>query len=68
MSKSDLAYKLIRARLNAGLTQKQLAKKLGIRQQNVSQYEKGQRRPKIESLIKIAKVYDISVKTFIEEI
>lgn len=66
MSKSDLAYKLIRARLNAGLTQKQLAKKLGIRQQNVSQYEKGQRRPKIESLIKIAKVYDISVKTFIE--
>jgi len=44
MSKNRVGNLLAGARLKAGLTQSQLAKKLGIRQSMVSDYERGRRR------------------------
>lgn len=41
-------------RLNAGMTQADLAKKLGITPQAISQYERGIKKPKYETLQKIA--------------
>lgn len=42
------------AREQAGLTQSQLAEKIGTTPQNISQYERGIRRPKIETIARIA--------------
>ncbi len=44
MEKNRIGHLLAGARLKAGLTQRQLAAKLGIRQNMVSDYERGRRR------------------------
>jgi len=44
------------ARLWEGLSQKELADEAGITQQAVSQYERGQRMPVIDSLVRIGSV------------
>ena len=46
---------LIQVRLDAGLTQKQLAEKSGIRQSNISRIENGTATPTIKTLNAIAK-------------
>lgn len=50
----EICELVIRARDNAGLTQKQLAQRSGLTQSNISNIEKGVSRPTIESLKKIA--------------
>ncbi len=45
---------IIRTREKSGLTQKELAKKCGLTQANISNIEKGVTRPTIDSLKKIA--------------
>ena len=49
------------ARKKAGLTQKELAEKMGSTQQNLAQYESGKRNPKLETLNKIAGALEIPV-------
>lgn len=60
-----------------GMTQKELASQLGVKQVNISQYEgvypsqvtryeTGVRHPKLESLIKIADVLDVSFLDLID--
>lgn len=60
-----LSYKLISARLSAGLTQKELAEKLGIFQQNISQYENGTRTPKLKRLQEIAIACNVPISSLI---
>lgn len=48
-------------RLESGLTQKQLAQRLGISQATITCYENGLREPHIESLIAYADLFDCSV-------
>lgn len=55
------AEKIRQARKAAGLTQKQLAKKLGITVGAISQCETGQRNPKITTLYKIARALNVSL-------
>ena len=52
--------KIRRARRNAGLTQKELGKKLGMTQQQIAQYENGGRQAKFSTLNKIGYVLNIS--------
>ena len=47
-------------RLNAGLTQKQLADKMGITSAVVSYYELSERIPSPETLIKLANIFHVS--------
>lgn len=49
------------ARLKAGITQAELADKLGIPYQSIGQWERGLRTPKIETLRKIAKALGIHI-------
>ena len=49
------------ARLKAGLTQAQIAKKLGIRQNMISDYERGKRRLSPSRAKRIAKILNIKV-------
>lgn len=53
-------------RLEKGITQKQLAKLLNTSQQNLAQYESGKRKPKIETLHKIAYALNVPVTELVE--
>lgn len=56
----DFGNRLKELRLNAGLSQKQLADKLWITKATVSYYELSERNPSPEILIKIAKVFHVT--------
>jgi len=43
-----------------GLSQKQLANEMGIRQQTISQYELGVTEPDIATIKKLCKFFDVS--------
>lgn len=49
------ASPLARARLDSGLTQKQLADLVGCNQKDISRWETGDRKPTIESMMKLSK-------------
>ena len=59
MAESTVASKIKQAREQAGLTQAQLAEKVGTTPQNISQYERGIRNPKLETIEKISKALNI---------
>lgn len=48
-------------RRKAGLTQAELAKKLHVQQYNISDYEIGRIEPNIQTLIKLADVFNVSI-------
>lgn len=48
------------ARKKAGLTQAELAQKLGVTYQSLAQYERGRRNPKLETIRKIAAALGVS--------
>ena len=50
------------ARKNAGMTQKDLAEKLGIPYQGISQYERGIRKPKIDALVRISNALGVTLE------
>ena len=57
----DLGGKLKELRLNVGLTQEELASKLGLSRVNYTRYENGKVNPDYETIIKLADFYDISL-------
>ncbi|MBQ3755124.1 MAG: helix-turn-helix transcriptional regulator [Clostridia bacterium] len=57
----DLGGKLKELRLNVGLTQEELAAKLGLSRVNYTRYENGKVRPDYETLVKLADFYDVSL-------
>ena len=54
-------------RKQAGLTQKELANRLSIKQQNLSQYESGDRTPKLTTLSRIAAALGISPELLLDD-
>lgn len=59
MEKDSTGKKIKEAREKAGLTQSQLAEAIGTTSQNISQYERSLRKPKYETLLKIAKALNV---------
>lgn len=55
-----IAQKIRQLREQAGMTQVEIARSLGISQQAYSQYESGRRRPKMETLFRFADALDVS--------
>lgn len=53
-------------RKERGLTQKQLGALCGISEQNIGNYERGVRKPKIETLLKISKALEVPVNSFVD--
>jgi len=51
----EIARQLIKARLERGMTQEQLAAKVGTRQSNISRLERGQQNVSVGLLNKVAK-------------
>lgn len=54
------------ARLEAGLTQMQVAKKIGRPQSHISNVESGQQRVDVVELKRFAKIYDKDINYFIK--
>lgn len=57
-----LVHMLIQRRLNRGLTQAELAKKIGTKQSAISRLESGQHNPTLGILRKIAEALDADLK------
>ena len=57
----EIANKLLELRKAEGLSQEQLAQKLGISRQAVSKWERGEASPDTDNLIELARLYDISL-------
>lgn len=53
------------ARKQSGLTQKQVAEKLGIQQSNISDWENNVSRPEYENLIALARLYDETLESLL---
>lgn len=53
--------RLLEQRKLEKLTQKQMAEKLGITQPSYIRYENGSSEPSLETLVKIADIFDVSV-------
>ena len=60
--------RLKQSRLDAGITQADLAKQLNRPQSFVSKYEKGERRLDIAEFIQICKVVGIPAHTLVKEL
>ena len=55
------ADRLIEFRKKAGLSQDELAEKLGVSRQAVSNWERGESLPDTENLMALAEIYDVSI-------
>lgn len=62
---SGFSEKLASCRKAAGMTQAELAAKVGISKSAVSMYERGNREPEIELLEKFADCFHVSVNTLL---
>lgn len=63
--KADIAERLYRYRKAAGLSQEQVAEKIGVSRQAVSKWECAESSPDTENLIALAMLYDVSVDSLL---
>jgi len=61
--KTKLKHKL----LDLGITQKQLADKMGVHKQVIANWLSGKRNPKRENVKKLAEILDLPISFFYEE-
>jgi transcriptional regulator with XRE-family HTH domain len=54
-------------RKNAGLSQDELAKKIGVTQTAIAHYERNARKPEMEKLPNLAKILGVSIDDFFNE-
>ena len=62
-----LSEKILSLRTRMGLSQEDLAEKLGVSRQSVSKWETGQSVPDLDKLIKLADLFGISVDELVRE-
>jgi transcriptional regulator with XRE-family HTH domain len=61
ISKAAIGARLKTSRLSQGFTQAKLAKRLGTLQSNISDIERGARKPTLQQLVDIARVLRVSL-------
>ena len=64
---TDFAHNLKRSRLDAGLTQEQLAQQLSVTRQSVSSWELGRTEPDFETAGRLAEIFGTSVSSLLGE-
>ena len=60
MDNNYLGKTIIELRLEEGISQRELGKRLNVCNQAVSFWENGQREPDLDTLLKIAKYFQVS--------
>lgn len=63
----DIGNKIQNARKNTGLTQSELAQKLGVSRQSVSNWENNRAYPDIVSIINISDICEISLDSLLKD-
>lgn len=66
MGKNEIAAKIKNARLAAGMTQAEAARKLGCTYQAISNYERGTSRVEVDILVKLCDIYGISINDVLD--
>lgn len=61
MSVTEIGRRLKKARIDAGLTQAEVAKRLGVSFQTISSYERGINRIDSDTLLKLCEIYRTSI-------
>lgn len=64
----EIALKLKQARINANMTQRMVADMLGMTYQAISNYERGKTKVECYILIKLCKIYNISITDILSDI
>lgn len=67
MDAKKIAKKIKLARVEADLTQTQLAQRIKAKQKSISRYETGASLPSLETLVKIAKALKKPASYFLDE-
>ena len=62
-----MQFTITAVRESAGLTQAELARRIGVSRQQLNNWESGFRRPTVESLLKIAQALHVPLETLIKE-
>jgi transcriptional regulator with XRE-family HTH domain len=62
----EIANRLVQLRKKHGLSQEELAEKLGISRQAVSKWERAESSPDTDNLISIAKLYNVSLDELLQ--
>ena len=65
---SEISNNIKKLRLKSKLTQEELAEKLNVTRQAVSNWENGKTEPDIETLTNIAQIFDISIDELVDGI
>ncbi|MDE6739841.1 MAG: helix-turn-helix domain-containing protein, partial [Lachnospiraceae bacterium] len=63
----NLSKKIYEMRKAHGLSQEQLAEKLGVSRQSVSKWESGESIPELERLVEISKVFNVTTDYLLKE-
>lgn len=63
----NIGERIKEARLNTKMTQDDLAKKLNVSRSTVANWESGRNNPDVESLIKIADILKVPIKSLLKE-
>jgi transcriptional regulator with XRE-family HTH domain len=63
---NNLKENLISYRKQYNMTQKQLAIKLNVSTNNIGHWEKGRTEPNIDTLIKLAEIFNVSIEELIK--
>ncbi|MEI3176187.1 MAG: helix-turn-helix transcriptional regulator [Lachnospiraceae bacterium] len=66
-ARQSIVQKLTQARLEKGLSQEQLAKRIGTKHSNICRIEKGTQNLSLDLMIKIAEALDKDVSVMLEE-
>lgn len=67
MGKEEIASKLKKARVNSKMTQKEVADILGMTYQAISNYERGKTKVESDILVKLCKIYNVSVPDILSD-
>ena len=63
--KQEFSENVKRFRMSKGLTQQELAKRVGVNKSIISAYENQQRLPSIEMLVKLSYEFNISIEALL---
>ena len=61
------ADKLIELRKKSGMSQEELAEKLGVSRQSVSKWEGAQSTPDLNRILEISKIFDVSTDYLLKD-
>lgn len=62
----ETANKLVKLRKQLGLSQEELAEKIGVSRQAVSKWERAESSPDTDNLIALSKIYNVSIDEMLD--